>query len=72
MIRKGDIVAIVPEWQDPGDSLYEWIALENQFGGRVRIMPMFTGFVFPAHQILPVQMVQVVHTVQRHCRGGEL
>lgn len=33
MIRKGDIVHIKREWQDPGDSELTWIAIEDQIEG---------------------------------------
>lgn len=34
---KGDIVEILPEFQDKGDSDYQWIVLEDEEKGRVSI-----------------------------------
>lgn len=47
MITKGQTVQIKPEWQDPGDSEFVWIALEDEDGGRVSIQPLNTGLTFP-------------------------
>lgn len=34
MIRKGDIVRIKPQWQDPGDDQTTWIARSDEIDGR--------------------------------------
>ena len=52
MIRKGEKVEIKPEWQDKGDDLFTWMALEDEDGGRVRISPVDIGY-----RILPYQVV---------------
>ena len=39
MILKGQGVHIKPEWQDAGDDEFTWIALEDESGDRVKIMP---------------------------------
>ena len=36
-IRKGDIVTILPEWQDAGDDKYTWVARDDEEKGRVDI-----------------------------------
>lgn len=46
MIRKGDTVKIKQEWQDAGDELLQWAAVEDEDGGRVRIAALGTGLVF--------------------------
>jgi len=33
MIKKGDRIRIKPEWQDPGDDKFIWVALEDEDGG---------------------------------------
>ncbi len=50
MIRKGQQVWIKPEYQDPGDEDYTFIALEDEDGGRVLI----EGDI-PGMRILPTQ-----------------
>lgn len=37
MIRKGDILRIVPEWQDAGDDKRTFVARSDQRGDRVDI-----------------------------------
>lgn len=40
MIRKGQQVFIKPEYQDPGDADFIWIATEDQDCDRINIMPI--------------------------------
>jgi len=37
MFRKGDIVRILPQYQDPGDDEFTWVVLEDEAKGRVDI-----------------------------------
>lgn len=53
MIRKGEKVEIKPEWQDKGDDLFTWVALEDEDCGRVRISPVDIGY-----RIIPYQVVE--------------
>lgn len=57
MIKKGDQVKIKPEWQDKGDDLLCWLALEDEDGGRVRIAPIGTGLEFPPNQVVQTSML---------------
>ena len=36
--KQGDIVNIKPEWQDEGDGDIKFVCVENEDGGRVRIV----------------------------------
>jgi hypothetical protein len=58
MIKAKDIVRIKPEYQDEGDDLLSWIALEDEDGGRVRIAPLNTGMKFPPNQIVNTEMLE--------------
>ena len=58
-IRKGDTIRIKPEWQDPGDDKFIWVALEDEDGGRVRIAPTNTGLTFRPNQIVDTNMVEL-------------
>jgi hypothetical protein len=58
-IRKGDTIRIRPEWQDPGDEKFVWVALEDEDGGRVCIAPINTGLAFPPNQIVNSNMVEL-------------
>lgn len=59
-IKRGDIVRIKPEWQDPGDERFIWRALEDEDGGRVKICATNTGLTFPPNQIVNVSMLEMV------------
>jgi hypothetical protein len=39
LIKAGDRIEILPEWQDDGDDKFEWYAIEDEAGGRVAIQP---------------------------------
>ena len=58
MIRKGATVRIKPEWQDPGDELFHWIAVDDEEKGRVTIMPTNTGLSLPPLQTVEVAMLE--------------
>jgi hypothetical protein len=40
MIKKGDRIDILPQWQDPGDENYVWVAVEDEEDGKVTISPI--------------------------------
>lgn len=46
MIKAGDIVEILPEWQDEGDSEFTWVAIEDEDGGRVKVKVIDSTLVF--------------------------
>lgn len=57
MIRKNDLLRILPEYQDTGDDLLTWLALEDEDGGRVRIAPLNTGLNLPPNHVVNTEMV---------------
>lgn len=57
MIRKGDKVKIKPEYQDIGDSEIEFIAIENEDGGRVKIQARL-GLTYNPVQVVRTEMIQ--------------
>lgn len=52
MIRKGDVVKIKPEWQDSEDDDFVTVAIEDEDGGRVKIVHLMD---------LPINPVSVVN-----------
>jgi hypothetical protein len=40
MIKKGDRIDILPEWQDPGDDNFVWVAVDDEEKGRITISPI--------------------------------
>jgi len=59
-IKRGDRIRIRPEWQDSGDDEFEWIAIEDEDGGRVRIAPILPEMNFPPNQVVTTNMVEWV------------
>lgn len=57
-IKKGDILTIRPEWQDPGDKGMKFLALEDEDGGRLPITPLGTGLMFPGNSVVMATMVK--------------
>jgi hypothetical protein len=55
--KKGDLVKIRPEWQDPGDENIEWFCLEDEDGGRVRIQPKL-GLPIDPNQVVSINMIE--------------
>ncbi len=57
-IRKGESVHIKPEWQDPGDSKFHWIALTDEEKGRVTIGPLGTGMIKVPIYVVRSEMIE--------------
>lgn len=53
LIRKGDLVEILPAFQDVGDSDFQWVAVDDEEKGRVFISTINSGL-----RIRPVHVVQ--------------
>ncbi len=56
-IKRGDRIRIRPEWRDPGDEEFVWIALKDEDGGRVRIAALMDLPILP-HQIVTTDMIE--------------
>ena len=54
MIKKGDRVYIKPEWQDKGDEQNEFVAMCDEYDGRVKI-----GYLNTLQNFTPIQLVTV-------------
>ena len=57
MILKGQQVHIKPEWQDAGDDQFTWIALEDEGGDRVKIMPLMPELTFAPVSVVETRML---------------
>lgn len=53
LIQKGDLVEILPAFQDEGDSDYQWVAVDDEEKGRLFISTINSGM-----RIRPVHVVQ--------------
>lgn len=40
MFKKGDVVSILPEFQDKGDDQFTWMVMDDEEKGRVDICPI--------------------------------
>jgi hypothetical protein len=59
-ILKGDIIKILPQWQDKGDDEYTWIARNDEEKGRVDISALeLRAGIWPM-QTVTVDMVEKV------------
>ncbi len=58
MIKQGDVVKLKPAYQDPGDDKYTWQAIEDEDGGRVRIMPKDINLRFPPNYVVEVSWLE--------------
>jgi hypothetical protein len=56
MIRKGDTVKIKAEWQDEGDDLITFIAVDDEEKGRVTIEAQL-GLPYNPQQVVRVAML---------------
>tara|TARA_R110000803_G_scaffold97351_1_gene165502 strand:+ start:216 stop:401 length:186 start_codon:yes stop_codon:yes gene_type:complete len=57
-ILKGDQVFIKPEFQDAGDELYTWIAMGDEYDGKVMIYPSDIELIIAPSQIVKVSMLE--------------
>jgi len=58
VIRKGDKVEILPEWQDPGEERYIYIAVSDEHDGRVDIQAINFEWEFAPVNTVKVEMLQ--------------
>jgi len=57
-IKRGDTVRIKPQWQDPGDADFTWVALEDEHGDRVRIAPEMADIEFQPNYVVTTDMLE--------------
>lgn len=62
-IKKGDLIRFKPEWCDPGDELEDFIAMEDEDGGRLKVSSesLARQFFTPPIQVVEVQMIETVN-----------
>ena len=58
MIRRNDPVRIAPAWRDAGDENIEFVALEDESGGRVLIGALGVLNSFVPAQVVAVDMLE--------------
>jgi hypothetical protein len=59
MIRKGQSVTVRPQWRDPGDENVQFVALEDEDGGRVLIGALGVLSHFIPSQVVTTDMLEV-------------
>jgi hypothetical protein len=60
MFKKGDVVTILPEFQDDGDDQFTWMVLADEEKGRVDICPVNSSL-----RIKPVYTLRVGQIAMR-------
>jgi hypothetical protein len=58
MIRRGDRVEILPEFQDPGDDTFEWRAMDDEENGRVTICPVSIDLTFKPRSVVLTSQIR--------------
>ena len=53
LFQKGDLIEILPAYQDAGDDEYQWVAVDDEEKGRVFISTINSGM-----RIRPIHVVQ--------------
>ena len=59
MFKKGDIVDIIPDFQDAGDSDFVWVVVEDEEKRRVNIQPHGTGMILPPRYTVHVSQIKL-------------
>lgn len=62
MYKRGDVVEILPEYQDEGDDQYRWACVNDEEKGRVDITPVNIDLRIPP--IYTVQTNQIRRYIQ--------
>lgn len=60
MIKKGDEIRILPEWQDKGDDKLIWVAVDDEENGRVMIMPVNLDLPINPQSVVKVSQIELV------------
>ena len=57
--RQNDRIQILPQWQDEGDEEIDFVCVEDEDGGRVRIEALI-GLDFNPQQVVETHMIRHV------------
>ena len=57
MIKKGDRIDILPQWQDAGDANYVWVATDDEENGRITICPISMAIPIQPRSTVEVSMI---------------
>lgn len=62
MIKKGDRIDILPQWQDAGDENYVWVAIDDEKDGRIVICPISMQISIKPRSTVDVSMITLRKT----------
>ncbi|MDP3866533.1 MAG: hypothetical protein Q8Q75_17700 [Rhodoferax sp.] len=60
MFRRNDVVEILKEFQDPGDSSFTWVVLNDEEMGRVDISPVDINLIIKPTYTLRTEQIKHV------------
>jgi len=60
MFRRNDVVEILKEFQDPGDSNFTWVVLNDEEKGRVDITPVDINLTIKPTYTLKTEQIKHV------------
>lgn len=58
MIRAGDRIKIKPEFQDEGDDLLDYVAVDDEDGGRILVRCLIPWWTFHPTSIIETRMIE--------------
>lgn len=61
MIRKGEIVEILPAFRDAGDDEFTWVAVTDEEKGRIDIQPMDIALRIAPRYTVDASQIRLVH-----------
>lgn len=59
LFKVGDLVEILPQFQDPGDETFDWYVVEAEEKGRVTLRPTGTGMILGPTYVLKSEWVRL-------------
>ena len=59
MIKKGDRIDILPQWQDAGDENYVWVATDDEKDGRITVCPISMPISIKPRSTVDVNMIKL-------------
>lgn len=56
--KKGDIIEILPEYQDKGDDEFTWVVIEDEDKGRVTVCPIDSMMTIKPTYVMHTQFIK--------------
>lgn len=70
MVRKGDVVEGLPQWRDPGDEQFTWVAMADEEKGRIDVVPADHPLDIKPTSVMRTEWVRVIGTTLPRSTAG--